>query len=191
VIIVGGIAARCKRAGGAFREAVMPRCGRGLGWVGLVAGCLVLAGPARAIYPPGVKDEGKFFTKEGLEKADKKVREIYAKYRKDVVVETYMSPPEGKALPEDREKRAEFYREWAEKRIKELGVNGVYILVTRKPPHLHMEVDELTRKKAFTQSDRNKAAKKMLAEFKDKKFDAGLMSALESIEESLKANLSK
>ena len=151
--------------------------GRGLGWLGLVAGGLLLAGPARAVYPPGVKDEGKFFTKEGLEKADKKVREIYAKYRKDVVVETYTAPPEGKALPEDREKRAEFYREWAEKRIKELGVNGVYVLVTRK--------------KAFTQSDRGKAAKKMLAEFKDKKFDAGLMGALESIEASLKANLSK
>jgi uncharacterized membrane protein YgcG len=167
----------------------MPRYGRGLGWAGLVAGCLVLAGPAWGVYPPGVKDEGKFFTKEGLQKADKKIREIYAKYRKDVVVETYAAPPEGKAVPEDREKRAEFFREWAEKRIRELGVNGVYVLVNRKPGRIEMAMDGLTRKKALPPSDRNKATKKMLEEFKDKKFDAGLMAALESIEESLKANL--
>jgi hypothetical protein len=169
----------------------MRRTARGLGWLGLAAGCLALAGPARAVYPPGVKDEGKFFTKEGLEKADKKVRETYAKYRKDVVVETYMAPPEGKAVPEDKEKRAEFYREWAEKRIKELGVNGVYILVTRKPGRVELVADSLTRKKALPPSDRDKAVKKMLAEFREKMFDAGLMAALESIEASLKANLSK
>ena len=168
---------------------------RSISWLlvpGLFAGLLGLTGPAWASAPPEalkVNDGGKFFTKEGLEKADKKIREIYAKYRKDVVVETYMSPPEGKALPEDREKRAEFYREWAEKRIKELGVNGVYILVTRKPPHLHLEVDELTRKKGLPPGERNKVAKKMLEEFRDKKFDAGLLAALESIEASLKANL--
>ena len=169
----------------------MHRYGRGLGWAGLVSGCLVLAGPARAIYPPGVKDEGKFFTKEGLEKADKKIREIYAKYRKDVVVETYPAAPEGKTVPEEKEKRAKFFREWAETRIRDLGVNGVYVLVNRKPGRVEMAVDGLTRKRAFPAEDRNKAAKKMLAEFKDEKFDAGLMAALESIEASLKANLSK
>src|SRR2546427_21791 len=40
---------------------------------------LLTAGPALAVFPPPIKDDGKFFTREGLEKANKKIKEIYQK----------------------------------------------------------------------------------------------------------------
>src|SRR5262245_60516026 len=107
----------------------MARGVRGLVVPAAVALWLGLAASAAAVFPPPVKDDGKFFTKEGLEKANKKIKEIYSAYKVDVVLETYETPPAGKAVPEDREKRTAFFREWADSRAKELGVNGLYILI--------------------------------------------------------------
>src|SRR5205807_7369629 len=105
--------------------AVLPVLLLGL-WLGLAA-------PARAVYPPPVKDDGKFFTKEGLEKANKKIRELYQKYKKDVVVETLetLTEEQQKRLKEESAKR--FFASLALARAKELGVNGVYIVICKKP----------------------------------------------------------
>src|SRR5206468_11877554 len=41
------------------------------------------AGPARAVFPPPVKDDAKFFSAEALDKANKKIRTIYGEYRSE------------------------------------------------------------------------------------------------------------
>jgi uncharacterized membrane protein YgcG len=149
---------------------------------------LLLAGTAGAVFPPPVKDDGKFFTKEGLEKANKKIKDIYQKYKKDVVVETIndLTEEQKKKLKDDKETK--FFGSLAHGRITDLGINGIYVVISRSPRFLQIDMDTDTRKKAFTNNDRKAAREKFFAGFRDMKFDAGLLDALDAIETALKAN---
>ena len=51
-----------------------------------------------------------------MDKTNKKIKEIYAKFKKDLVIETFAGIPEGKKLPEDSKKIGEFFAEWAKTR---------------------------------------------------------------------------
>jgi len=155
---------------------------------GLLAAWLLLSGPALAVFPPPVKDDGKFFSKEGLEKANKKIKDIYQKYRKDVVVETLADLTEEQLKKAKAEGNDKFFPKFALGRIDALGVNGVYILLSKKPQRVQIEMDTQTRKRVFHNADRSKAVKKLIDKFKKEDFDAGLIEALDSIEASLKAN---
>jgi len=153
-----------------------------------LAALLVLSGPAQAVYPPPIKDDGKFFSSEALDKANKKIRAIYEKYKRDVVIETYMEIPaaiEKKYADEDRK---ELFRHWARERTHNLGLHGVYILVCKKPGHLQFEVDPDTMKSALPVKERDRASNKMLASFKEREYDAGLLAALEIIETAFKTS---
>src|SRR5262245_10503189 len=102
---------------------------------------LLVVGTARAVFPPPIKDEGKFFTKEGLEKANKKIRAIYEKYKKDVVVETMTSLTPEQAKKMDEEGKGKYFARLARDRSVEMGLNGIYILVLKKPQHLQVHMD--------------------------------------------------
>ena len=149
---------------------------------------LGLTAPALAVYPPAVKDDGKFFTKEGVEKANKKIREIYEKYKKDVVVETVptLTPDQEKKVKDDTE--AKFFAKLANDRAKEIGLNGVYLMLCKKPKYLRMHMDPETQKKMFTASNRTTTVGKIVAQFKEEEFDAGLLDGLKEIETILEAN---
>jgi hypothetical protein len=153
-----------------------------VGWLGLVAS-------AGAVYPPPIKDEAKLFSAEALDKANKRIKEIYAHARKDLVIETYAAVPEGKKVPEDKNKKEEFFAEWASARVKDLGVNGVYVLICKSPTYLYIEADNLTRKRAFTGKDRAALQRKLIDSFRDKKFDEGLKEGIEVVEAAYRANL--
>jgi uncharacterized membrane protein YgcG len=154
-----------------------------------LAGCwLGLAGPAGAVFPPPVRDDGKFFSKEALEKANKKIREIYEKYKKDVVVETLASlTPEQEKKLKDEDKN-KFFARLARDRSVELGLNGVYIVFSKKPPHYQIHMDPQTQKTVFKVSDRKAVAGKIVAQFREENFDQGLLDGLDAIEAALKAN---
>jgi hypothetical protein len=170
---------------------MMPRPARWLFGPALLAAWLVLAGPARAVYPPPVKDEAKLFSAEALEKANKKVREVYQTYRKDLVIETYPAVPADLEKKFKEKKKAEFFEEWAQARAKELGVNGVYVLICKNPTYLQIEMDPETRKKAFTPRDRERLRAKMIEALREKKFDTGLLEWAEIVEAAYKANIGK
>jgi uncharacterized membrane protein YgcG len=163
----------------------------GLLALALAVALLALAPQARAVYPPPVKDDGKFFTAEGLKKANAKIKDIYKKYKKDVVVETI------DALSVDDEKKAKeegnmkYFTKHGVKRIDDLGVNGVYLVLSKKPRFGRIVMDPQTQKAAFKAADRDKAYAKLVERFKESEFDEGLLAALDSIEASLKANSPK
>jgi hypothetical protein len=155
-----------------------------LGWLGLV-------GTVAAVFPPAIKDDGKMFTSEGLEKANKKIKEIYQNYKKDVVIETFAAIPSDLEKKFKDKKKEDFFREWAESRTKDLGVNGIYVLICKEPRYLYIDIDRESRKKAFTRKDYEKMREKIFAGFRDMKFDAGLWDGLEAVESALKANVGK
>jgi uncharacterized protein len=169
----------------------MSRTARWLLAPALLAGLLAAAGLASAAVPPVVKDEGKFFSAEALDKANRKIKQIYQRFEKDVVIETFAAIPADLEKKYKEEEKAPFFNEWARKRAEELGVNGIYILVCKKPGRVEVEVGNQTQKKAFTRNDRDSLVRKMLADFKEKKFDEGLLEGVELIESALRKNTGK
>ena len=154
---------------------------------GAVLALVCLQAAAWAVFPPPVKDEAKFFKPATVEKADAKIREIYQKHHKDVVVETLaaLTAEQEKAFKEDGKEK--FFAKLAASRVKALGVNGVYVLVCKKPQYLRIDMDPGTRKSAFTNADRDKMFKKIAASFKEDDFDAGLLAGLDLVEATLKS----
>jgi uncharacterized protein len=146
-----------------------------------------LTGVASAVFPPPVKDEGKFFSPEALEKANKKIRQLYTDFGCDVVVETVPAIPADLEAKYKELGRDKFFLEWARKRAGELGVNGVYILVCKSPGRVEVGISGPTGKRRFAGGDRERIVNKMLGPFRDKKFDEGLTAALDFIETTLKA----
>jgi uncharacterized membrane protein YgcG len=158
-----------------------------IGLLALMLG-LVLAGSAQAVYPPPLKDDGKFFSKDTIDKANKKIRELYEKYKKDVLVETLMtlSVDQEKALKEEGTEK--FFSKLALARAREVGLNGVLILLSKKPSYLRIHMDPDTQKSAFTTQNRKVVVNKMVARFKEDNFDEGLLEGLNAIEAALKSN---
>jgi len=120
-----------------------------LGWLGL-------ASPAAAAFK--VKDEGKFFSKDAIEKANEKIAQIKRDYNEDLAIETYDSVPE-KYSDEAKEKstRAKAFDKWARARYKDLGVQGIYVLICKSPQRIEPAVGKRTKEKAFTTADQKKA----------------------------------
>jgi uncharacterized membrane protein YgcG len=152
----------------------------------VLAGWLALAGPAAAVFPPPVKDEAKFFSAEALERANKKIRQLYTDFACDVVVETVPAVPADMEAKYKELGRDKFFLQWAGNRARELGVNGVYVLVCKSPGRVEVFLNGPASKRLFGAGARDQIVNKMLGPFRDKKFDEGLAAALDFIEATLK-----
>lgn len=152
----------------------------------VLAGWLAAAGVALAVFPPPVKDEGKFFSAEALEKANKQIRQLYTTFVCDVVVETVPAVPAELEAKYKELGKDKFFLEWAGKRAGELGVNGVYILVCKSVGRVEVLLHGPAGKRRFARGDTGRIYNKMLGPFRDKKFDEGLLAALDLIETTLK-----
>src|SRR5262245_28341421 len=100
----------------------------------VVLGLLVAVSPAAArVYP--VKDEADLIKKnQTLERANQLIREIHERSGKEVLVETYPSPPPAdvdKVRAMDSGTRASYFADLAKKRAKDKKINGLYVQVYR------------------------------------------------------------
>jgi len=155
----------------------------------LVAAC---GATARAVAPE-IRDLGKFFSADAIKKADAEIREIARKHDLDLLIETYPTVPADqvekvKAL--DGKARSEFFTHWAEERVKERVVNGVYILICQEPRYLKVEISGRGRK-AFTPADRDRIFKAIRTEFAAGRFEDGLHAAIRLVEQHLSKDSAK
>jgi hypothetical protein len=132
--------------------------------------------------PLSSKDEGKFFGEEAWKKATAAAEKLRAEKKTDLLIETFDkvpgADPEKLKTPAEREK---FFKEHAAARVKAEGVNGVYVLVSRNPTYLYVEV---TRDSGLPADLDNKIRQALLSNFKEKKFDDGLAKAVELVMEA-------
>ncbi len=157
-------------------------------WVGLL---LTLGAftwtAAAAVVAPEIKDEGKFFSAEAVKKANQQIREIYRKYQRDVLVETYPTPPADqidKVKEMDTKERSAFFGKWAKERAEHCVVRGVYLLICKEPKFLYIEVTPQA-KLGPAGEVRQKLFDVMAADFRKDRFDDGLAAALKLLEERL------
>ncbi len=153
----------------------------------VVAAWLAFLGRAGAVAPE-VRDEGKFFSPEAIKKANEIIHAIALKYNRDVLVETLPAPPADaeKVKAMDRKDRVAYFHKLAEDRIKARAVHGVYLLVCKDPPHFRFEVTEDARG-VINMEANMKLDKILLDDFRNKKYDDGLLAALKFLSEKFAA----
>jgi uncharacterized membrane protein YgcG len=148
--------------------------------------CLLLANSPSAVAPE-VRDDGKLFSAATLKKANETIADIYRKYDRDVLVETFTSVPAAdveKVQSMDKDKRTAYFLQWAKDRTKERVVNGVYVIICKEPRHLQVGVVEKEPHK-FPPGTRDAIDNVLLKEFREGRFDEGLEQTLVLIQEKL------
>ncbi len=153
----------------------------------LVAVLLTLPLPAFALTPE-VRDDAGFFKRETLTKADEIIKDIKKDKKKDLLIETFRSPPDAKeeeAKSTDHKEKDRFFSEWALERARANKVNGIYVLICREPPYIKVLVGDKTRK-IFTDDERDHLAKILVDRFKAKEYDEGLLEGVRYVEKTLK-----
>lgn len=159
----------------------------------LLAALLLMAGFASAVTPE-VKDRADYFSKDAVEKANAEILAIKKEFNKDLLIETFPEIPADKKAdydPKDKEKRAAFFLKWAEERAKAADVHGIYILICKSEGHFQIYVDPATEKKEFTSGNRNELRSELLATFKRKEFDHGLLEAVKYVHRTFAANIKR
>jgi uncharacterized membrane protein YgcG len=152
---------------------------------------LVLLGRAGAVAPQ-IKDEGKFFSADAVKKANEQIRDIARKYGRDLLIETFPKVPDDqveKVKAMSKEERQKYFIRWAQQRMSDQVVNGVYILITKEPAHLRVEVAPKAGS-VFSRQDRNELARRLVGDFREKRYDDGLQAAVKFVEQKL-ANRTK
>jgi transcription initiation factor TFIIIB Brf1 subunit/transcription initiation factor TFIIB len=154
--------------------------------------------------PRGIKDDGAFFTSNAISKANDTIKDIHQDFNKDLLIETYETVPgdqidEFKKVETNEAARAAFFERWARQRGRAAQVNGVIILITRKPRHLEIAVGTETQRKEFTNRNRDELIEEMLGKLREGKdkddatkreiYDAVLLQAVQFVHSTMKANV--
>src|SRR5262245_108187 len=168
-----------------------------LGFLGLTTA------PAAMVLVAEVRDDAGFFSANAISKANDIIKDIHRDFKKDLLIETFKTVPEGK-LDEvkkmDKTDRNKFFANWARERAKSAEVNGVYIQICKDPGHLEVEVGNVTSQKAFTMANRDELASRMLRKFREaadakeedakkKIHDQALIDGAQFVYSTMKANL--
>jgi hypothetical protein len=174
------------------RAVVRPRAGLAR-WVWLpLALSVAMTGPAWAVVPE-VKDGAGFFTPGALTKANQELAQIQKKYRKDLLIETFATVPADKAdavKKMDKQARNRFFETWAVERARGERVEGIYVLITKQPGHVQVEVGKNEQKRGFrVPADSNRLQEIFVKNFQNKEYDSGLLEGIRFVDEKLGENL--
>lgn len=150
---------------------------------------MLLSRPGHAAEGDGsIADGGAFFSPEALSEANDIVNTIRTLHDRDVRVETYRDVPSHLKDDLARDGLEKFYDDWLNRRARQLGVQGVFVLVTRSPGRVQVGVDRSTQRKAFTADDREVLRDSLAVAFQDARYDEGLLNGLRFVKQRLDQN---
>src|SRR5262249_29865442 len=89
------------------------------------------------------------------------------------------------------ENKNRFFVDWLQDLAHDEDLNGVFVLITRDPPHIQVGVGRDTRKKAFTLENRDRLRDIFVDHFKNKACEGGLFAGIPYVRESLEHNLGR
>lgn len=136
-----------------------------------------------------VRDEAHVFPPDMVNRVDRVLDQIHDQLHKDLMVETFPSIPDELRQTLERQGAQEFYNNWIITEARRLGVNGVFILITKDPPHLQVGVGKETREKAFTVADRDQLVQPLADAFRNGDFGGGLLHAAQFVRDTMAKNL--
>ena len=170
-----------------YRSFLLVTCLVAFDWLG-INGLVSVA----ATYQ--VKDEGKFFSTEAVQKADQRIQEIHRDFHKTLFIDTVRKLPMD-LVPQYKEAthaeggRDKFFSKWAIERVRNAGVRGIYVFLCREPAELKIEVDNQTLENAFTAENRGQLTNDTLVLLKQKKYDQVLLDTVDFVASTLRRTL--
>ncbi|MSR30615.1 MAG: TPM domain-containing protein [Gemmataceae bacterium] len=145
-----------------------------------LAACLWLAPLARAEFR-AVQDQAGFFSANAVSEANRRIADIERKFKKDLVVETFAEPAKEffkDVNHADKGAMNKAYQNWARQRATELKVNGIFVVITKKPGHVQVAIGNSTSLGAFNQTKRDELSHLITERFSQKKFDEALLEGV-------------
>lgn len=136
----------------------------------------------------GVQDDGKFFSADAIQSAERIIGQIQSDEHRDVLIETVAEIPQDLRDQFEQKGKTKFFQDWANARAKERGISGVYILICKNPSHLQAAVGNITQQKLFTIADRDELVRVLLRRFRQHQFDDGLLDAVKFIQQRMNSN---
>lgn len=153
--------------------------------------------PGAAQGPPDgfrIRDDGRVFDRETLDKAEKLISVIRRAYNVDVLIETVPAVPAELRTKLAKDGESRFFTWWVKEQAKKVaaeGVQGITILICQDPKYLIVETDAVTEKALFTTTNRNEAKRILIANFDANEENKGLLEALEYIKTTLGTHTAK
>ena len=135
-----------------------------------------------------LRDDGNFFSPDAEQRVMQTLDRIQSRHAKNVVVETYASPPSGIPTGGDERSRNAAYDQWMQRRGRDVGAD-VLILVTRNPSHVQVGSSQAMQGSgAFTADDHRQTTALILPAFRQRQFDEGITEAVAFIDRRLGQN---
>jgi uncharacterized membrane protein YgcG len=160
-------------------------------------GFLAAGGTATA---SAIKDEGRVFSAQVKEQAERDLEGIAHLYNKEVIIEMVPSVPEGNwwsrfkkwmLYSKDPKNRRRFYEDWAKRSARAAGPNSLYVLIVKEPAPLHVEIAaglEAQKKDGVTPADSKRLQARLQTLFQKGNYDAGLEETVKELGRTLRDN---
>lgn len=137
----------------------------------------------------GVKDNAGMFSSNAVMEADATIAQIKSKFKDDLLIETFSEVPVQLRANLTDANRNQVYQEWARGRARENQVDGVYVLLTKNPGRLQVEVGNNTAQREFTTADRDALTRRMLEGLRANQPDQALLGGVKFVHDTYAANL--
>lgn len=153
-----------------------------------VAGVFAVTAFSRAFaVAPEIRDDAKLFEAETVKKANDQLREIFSRFGRDFLMETFAGVPADQAEKVKGmgpKERSQFFIKWAVNRSNERVVNGVYVLFCKQPEFLVVGITQKARSILDSQA-RKRIDEILRMSIGEKKPDEGLQAAIKFTREKL------
>lgn len=152
-------------------------------WCMITAIALTAMLGASASAMSRVRDEGKFFSADTVQKAEQALNETWEKQGKLIIVQTYDAAPPALAQRLAGGDVARMMGQYAQEQAAAEAAD-FYLLICRRPSHLRL----VQRDQAgFSTSARNQIAGDLVASFNQRQYDRGLLHAIDQMRRALGA----
>jgi hypothetical protein len=131
---------------------------------------------------PQVQDPARFFTPETIKKANAVMASVKKRYKKDLIVESIKEIPADWKGKYDPEKKDAFFLKFVNARAEAKKLNGMYILICKRPHWVQLIADPATQRRAFPKAMRDRLSAVIREKFSAGEYDAALLELVALIE---------
>jgi hypothetical protein len=139
----------------------------------------------------GVNDQAGLFSSSAVRQAEHEMDQIYRRFNKDVLVETFAGVPDARQAEYDRNREA-FFSSFLQERANSNRVNGIYMMIVKEgPPHgvrVQVGAGRATRARLFQRGDQDEVVKTAKADLHGRDYDRALLDSVSSIEKAFQRN---
>ena len=139
-----------------------------------------------------VADHAGVFTTTQIGKTDSEIAEFKSRFKKDLVFETFKTPPPDKQKMLEgasAKEKNKVFSAWVDELVKKSKTDGIYVLICVSPPHLQVETTSDVAAKMFPPKDRDGLVDLMVRYMKDDP-NKGLDETLDYVYDTVDRNVS-